>query len=96
MGAGVNVHPFSRLRAVLTVVRAFPCRSRLGDAETAATVEEEVRGHMATGAFVAGWGRGPQAGAHTAVLATASGRLAPCRHSARVQIATCELQSPHL
>ena len=44
MGAGVNVHPFSRLRAVLTVLRAFPCRSRLGDAETAATVEEEVRG----------------------------------------------------
>ena len=49
MGAGVNVHPFSRLRAVLTVLRAFPCRSRLGDAETAATVEEEVRGRMATG-----------------------------------------------
>lgn len=28
---------------VLTVLRAFPCRSRLGDADTAATVEEEVR-----------------------------------------------------
>lgn len=29
---------------VLTVLRAFPCRSRLGDPDTAATVEEEVRG----------------------------------------------------
>lgn len=29
--------------AVLTVLRAFPCRSRLGDAETAAATEEEVR-----------------------------------------------------
>jgi hypothetical protein len=28
---------------VLTVLRAFPCRSRLGDTDTAATVEEEVR-----------------------------------------------------
>ncbi|XP_015279865.1 PREDICTED: MPN domain-containing protein, partial [Gekko japonicus] len=28
---------------VLTVLRAFPCRSRLGDAETAAAVEEEKR-----------------------------------------------------
>ena len=55
MGARVNVHPFSRLRAVLTVLRAFPCRSRLGDAETAATVEEEVRGRMATGPL---WVRG--------------------------------------
>jgi len=55
LGARVNVHPFSRLRAVLTVLRAFPCRSRLGDAETAATVEEEVRGRMATGHL---WVRG--------------------------------------
>lgn len=94
MGAGVDVHPFSRLRAVLTVLRAFPCRSRLGDAETAATVEEEVRGRMATG-YLLGVGVG-QAGAHTAVLATAAGRLAPCRRSAGVQIGTCELQSPHL
>lgn len=30
---------------MLTVLRAFPCRSRLGDTDTAATVEEEVRGH---------------------------------------------------
>lgn len=28
---------------MLTVLRAFPCRSRLGDPDTAATVEEEVR-----------------------------------------------------
>ncbi|XP_036026307.1 MPN domain-containing protein isoform X2 [Onychomys torridus] len=27
---------------MLTVLRAFPCRSRLGDADTAATVEEEI------------------------------------------------------
>lgn len=46
-GAGVYVLAFSCLRAVLTVLRAFPCRSRLGDAETAATVEEEVRVCMA-------------------------------------------------
>lgn len=29
--------------AVLTVLRAFPCRSRLGDAEAAGAVEEEVK-----------------------------------------------------
>ena len=50
-------------------------------------------GAHGNGAFV---GEGAQAGAHTAVLATASGCLAPCRHSARVQIGTCELQSLHL
>ncbi|PNJ18242.1 MPND isoform 8, partial [Pongo abelii] len=27
---------------MLTVLRAFPCRSRLGDAETAAAIEEEM------------------------------------------------------
>lgn len=29
--------------AVLTVLRAFPCRTRLGDAEAAGAVEEEVK-----------------------------------------------------
>lgn len=33
-----------RVPAVLTVLRAFPCRTRLGDAEAAGAVEEEVRG----------------------------------------------------
>ena len=36
--------PSLRLCTVLTVLRAFPCRSRLGDADMAATMEEEVRG----------------------------------------------------
>lgn len=31
-----------RLLAVLTVLRAFPCRTRLGDTDSAAAVEEEV------------------------------------------------------
>uniref|UniRef100_A0A452TPG7 MPN domain containing n=1 Tax=Ursus maritimus TaxID=29073 RepID=A0A452TPG7_URSMA len=34
---------------MLTVLRAFPCRSRLGDADMAATMEEEERGHMGSG-----------------------------------------------
>ena len=37
------------LPTVLTVLRAFPCRSRLGDAETAAAIEEEVRGYLGGG-----------------------------------------------
>ncbi|NXT64416.1 MPND protein, partial [Chaetops frenatus] len=36
-------HPHQpRVPAVLTVLRAFPCRTRLGDAEAAGAVEEEV------------------------------------------------------
>lgn len=43
---GAATHP--HVPAVLTVLRAFPCRSRLGDAETAGAVEEEVtRGPVA-------------------------------------------------
>lgn len=38
-----------RVPAVLTVLRAFPCRSRLGDAEAAGAVEEEVRGCCSLG-----------------------------------------------
>ncbi|NWT73778.1 MPND protein, partial [Prunella himalayana] len=34
---------------LLTVLRAFPCRTRLGDAETAGAVEEEVRGWSGLG-----------------------------------------------
>ena len=64
MGARADVHAFFPLCAVLTVLRAFPCRSRLGDADTAATMEEEVRGHT-------GW-----AGVDTAVRAPASWQLA--------------------
>lgn len=41
--------PPPRLCAVLTVLRAFPCRSRLGDADMAAAMEEEVRGHLESG-----------------------------------------------
>lgn len=65
MGRGSMSTPCPRLCAVLTVLRAFPCRSRLGDADTAATMEEEVRGH-------AGRGLLGRAGVHTAVLAPAS------------------------
>lgn len=49
MGLGPMSTPCSRLCSVLTVLRAFPCRSRLGDADTAATMEEEVRGHARWG-----------------------------------------------
>lgn len=51
VGGQADVHTFSLLCAVLTVLRAFPCRSRLGDADTAAAMEEEVRRHTGW----AGW-----------------------------------------
>nr|XP_030735172.1 MPN domain-containing protein isoform X2 [Globicephala melas] len=55
-GAGVDVHAFSRLRAVLTVLRAFPCRSRLGDADTAAAMEEEIyQSLLLRGLSLVGW-----------------------------------------
>ncbi|MXQ83867.1 hypothetical protein E5288_WYG002382 [Bos mutus] len=41
---------------MLTVLRAFPCRSRLGDAETAATVEEEIyQSLLLRGLSLVGW-----------------------------------------
>ncbi|TKC46348.1 hypothetical protein EI555_014203, partial [Monodon monoceros] len=55
-GAGVDVHAFSRLCAVLTVLRAFPCRSRLGDADTAAAMEEEIyQSLLLRGLSLVGW-----------------------------------------
>ncbi|KAM9105919.1 MPN domain-containing protein isoform 1-T2 [Megaptera novaeangliae] len=55
-GAGVDVHAFSHLRAALTVLRAFPCRSRLGDADTAATMEEEIyQSLLLRGLSLVGW-----------------------------------------
>ncbi|EQB77620.1 hypothetical protein CB1_000413045 [Camelus ferus] len=55
-GAGIDVHAFSHLRAVLTVLRAFPCRSRLGDADTAATIEEEIyQSLLLRGLSLVGW-----------------------------------------
>lgn len=41
-GHGRATHPCAPPSAVLTVLRAFPCRTRLGDAEAAGAVEEEV------------------------------------------------------
>uniref|UniRef100_A0A2K6AVH4 MPN domain containing n=1 Tax=Macaca nemestrina TaxID=9545 RepID=A0A2K6AVH4_MACNE len=44
------------LPTVLTVLRAFPCRSRLGDAETAAAIEEEVyQSLFLRGLSLVGW-----------------------------------------
>ncbi|XP_077188089.1 MPN domain-containing protein [Paroedura picta] len=41
---------------LLTVLRAFPCRSRLGDAETAAAVEEEICQNLfMRGLSLVGW-----------------------------------------
>ncbi|KAK2493540.1 hypothetical protein MC885_013655, partial [Smutsia gigantea] len=41
---------------MLTVLRAFPCRSRLGDADTAATTEEEIHQSMLLrGLSLVGW-----------------------------------------
>lgn len=40
---GRATHPCAPPLAVLTVLRAFPCRTRLGDAEAAGAVEEEVK-----------------------------------------------------
>uniref|UniRef100_A0A2K5V7M9 MPN domain-containing protein n=1 Tax=Macaca fascicularis TaxID=9541 RepID=A0A2K5V7M9_MACFA len=41
---------------MLTVLRAFPCRSRLGDAETAAAIEEEVyQSLFLRGLSLVGW-----------------------------------------
>ncbi|XP_077601690.1 MPN domain-containing protein [Crocuta crocuta] len=41
---------------MLTVLRAFPCRSRLGDADTAATVEEEIyQSLLLRGLSLVGW-----------------------------------------
>ncbi|KAM9244795.1 MPN domain-containing protein isoform 2-T2 [Dugong dugon] len=41
---------------MLTVLRAFPCRSRLGDADTAATIEEEVyQSLFLRGLSLVGW-----------------------------------------
>ncbi|XP_021571391.1 MPN domain-containing protein [Carlito syrichta] len=41
---------------MLTVLRAFPCRSRLGDAETAATIEEEISQSLfLRGLSLVGW-----------------------------------------
>ncbi|XP_006896454.1 PREDICTED: MPN domain-containing protein [Elephantulus edwardii] len=41
---------------MLTVLRAFPCRSRLGDVDTAATVEEEVyQSLFLRGLSLVGW-----------------------------------------
>ncbi|KAJ8792942.1 hypothetical protein J1605_003910 [Eschrichtius robustus] len=40
----------------LTVLRAFPCRSRLGDADTAATMEEEIyQSLLLRGLSLVGW-----------------------------------------
>lgn len=69
--------PCPRPCAVLTVLRAFPCRSRLGDADTAATVEEEVRGLARQGLL----GR---AGVDTAVPAPRPGRQRRATLSKRV------------
>ncbi|XP_068776067.1 MPN domain-containing protein isoform X1 [Struthio camelus] len=42
--------------AVLTVLRAFPCRTRLGDAESAAAVEEEIcQSLFLRGLSLVGW-----------------------------------------
>lgn len=41
---------------MLTVLRAFPCRSRLGDADTAATIEEEIHQSLCVrGLALVGW-----------------------------------------
>ncbi|XP_008582650.1 PREDICTED: MPN domain-containing protein [Galeopterus variegatus] len=41
---------------MLTVLRAFPCRSRLGDADTAATIEEEIyQSLFLRGLSLVGW-----------------------------------------
>uniref|UniRef100_A0A3Q2HZA1 MPN domain containing n=1 Tax=Equus caballus TaxID=9796 RepID=A0A3Q2HZA1_HORSE len=72
---------------MLTVLRAFPCRSRLGDADTAATIEEEVSGRAGTGIL----GR---PGTDTGVPASVSRRLAQCRHSASVPMSVCEPVTP--
>nr|XP_031292839.1 MPN domain-containing protein isoform X6 [Camelus dromedarius] len=41
---------------MLTVLRAFPCRSRLGDADTAATIEEEIyQSLLLRGLSLVGW-----------------------------------------
>ncbi|XP_019599581.1 MPN domain-containing protein isoform X1 [Rhinolophus sinicus] len=41
---------------MLTVLRAFPCRSRLGDADTAATMEEEIyQSLLLRGLSLVGW-----------------------------------------
>lgn len=80
--------PSPQLCAVLTVLRAFPCRSRLGDVDTAATMEEEVRRGRTGRAFWVG-----AAGVGAAVLATVSCRLAQGQISASVQMNVCELPS---
>ncbi|KAB0396916.1 hypothetical protein E2I00_009831, partial [Balaenoptera physalus] len=49
-GPSEPVHP------ALTVLRAFPCRSRLGDADTAATMEEEIyQSLLLRGLSLVGW-----------------------------------------
>lgn len=64
--------PSPRLCAVLTVLRAFPCRSRLGDADMAAAMEEEVRGHLESGCSGEGKGRHSCLDYHVLVASTVS------------------------
>ncbi|XP_032033556.1 MPN domain-containing protein isoform X3 [Hylobates moloch] len=48
--------PSEPAHLVLTVLRAFPCRSRLGDAETAAAIEEEIyQSLFLRGLSLVGW-----------------------------------------
>ncbi|XP_064353608.1 MPN domain-containing protein isoform X3 [Dromaius novaehollandiae] len=54
-GGDRAAHPAPPL-AVLTVLRAFPCRTRLGDAEAAAAVEEEIcQSLFLRGLSLVGW-----------------------------------------
>ncbi|XP_030791652.1 MPN domain-containing protein isoform X2 [Rhinopithecus roxellana] len=49
-------NPSEPAHPVLTVLRAFPCRSRLGDAETAAAIEEEIyQSLFLRGLSLVGW-----------------------------------------
>lgn len=68
VGPGWMSIPAPCLCAVLTVLRAFPCRSRLGDADTAA-MEEEVKG-------CSGWDILGRARVDTAALAKCPRQLA--------------------
>ncbi|KAL2294868.1 hypothetical protein Nmel_018007 [Mimus melanotis] len=53
--AGWRCHQ-RRVPAVLTVLRAFPCRTRLGDAEAAGAVEEEIcQSLFLRGLSLVGW-----------------------------------------